>query len=72
MFDDTPPTGPRTVLESLASPLWLWRLSSILPKPIGIIVGLAWLLFLICVVAFGLHGVLEGFGLGHLLSSGDE
>jgi hypothetical protein len=42
------------------SPLWLWRLCSVLPKPIGIIVVLAWLLFLLCVAIFALPGVLDG------------
>ena len=69
MFDDTPPTGPRTAFESIVSPLWLWRLCNVLPKPIGIVVVLVWLLFLLCAVIFALHGVLDGFGLLPLFRS---
>jgi hypothetical protein len=69
MFDDTPPTGPRTAFESIVSPLWLWRLCNVLPKPIGFVVVLGWLLLFFCVVIFALHGVLDGFGLLPLLRS---
>jgi hypothetical protein len=40
MFDDTPPTGPPTAFETIVSPLWLWRLCNVLPKPIGFVVVL--------------------------------
>ena len=45
------------------------RGASILPKPVEIVVVLAWLLFLLCVVIFALRGVLDGFGLFPLFQS---
>ena len=88
MFNfEPPPEGPRSLLDSVASPRWLWKLlhklslnlPPLLMAPLGVVVGLAWAFFLLLVVVFAIHGVLDGFSelifgvnIGDLIGPPDE